>query len=109
MPIANGWIIRALAVRLSRPDMKTQRRFVALVGLLLALFVAAAVVYLFRQPDDDALEAAALKVFAAMGVLIAAIISLAVVVRRRTGARWTTEEALEMAGEPGRDERAGER
>ena len=94
----NWWIIRALVVRLSRPDMKTQRRFVALVGLVLALFLVGACVYLFRQPDDDALEAAALKVFAAAGALIAVLVCLAVVVRRRTGARWTTEEALEMAG-----------
>ena len=87
--------------------MKTQRRFVALVGLVLALFVAGACVYLFRQPDDAALESAALKVFAAMGALIAVAVCLAVVVRRKTGARWTTRQALEMAGD--RDGRAENR
>lgn len=86
--------------------MKTQRRFVALAALALALFLAGACVYLFRQPDENALEAAALKVFAAAGVLIAVLVGLAVAVRKRTGPRWTTEEALEMAGERGRDGRA---
>jgi hypothetical protein len=105
MPLENWWLIRALAVRLSRPDMKTQRRFVALAALVLALFLAGACVYLFRQPDENALEAAALKVFAAAGALVAVLIALAVVVRKRTGARWATEEALETAGERGRDGR----
>lgn len=107
MPFDNWWIIRALAVRLSQPGMKTQRRFVALVALVLALFLAGACVYLFRQPDENALEAAALKVFAAAGALIAVLICLAVAVRKKTGARWATEEALEMAGErsPGGRER----
>lgn len=109
MAIVNGWIVRALAVRLSQPGMKTQRRFTALACLVMALFVAGALVYLFRQPDEDALEAAALKVFAAAGALVAVLVCLAAVVRRKTGARWTTEEALEMAGEGSRERRAGNR
>ena len=99
MPIVNGWIVRALAVRLRQPGMKMQRRFTLIVALILAVFVAGALVYLARQPTEDALENAALKVFAAMGVLIAILITVAVLVRKRTGAAWTTQEALEMAGE----------
>jgi hypothetical protein len=99
MPISNGWIIRALAERLRQPGMRTQRRFVVAVGLLLVLFVIGAVIYLFRQPTNDAMEQAALKVFAAMGVLIAIVIAAAVVVRKRTSASWSQEEALRMAGE----------
>ena len=67
MPIFNGWIIRALAARLRQPGMRPQRRFLAAASLLMALFVTGAVIYLFRQPTEDAMERAALKVFAAMG------------------------------------------
>lgn len=97
MPISNGWIIRALAVRLRQPGMRPQRRFVIAVSLLMVLFVTGAVIYLFRQPTEDAMERAALKVFAVMSILIAILIATAVVVRKRTGASWSQEEALRMA------------
>ncbi|HYG80272.1 MAG TPA: hypothetical protein VD861_07795 [Pyrinomonadaceae bacterium] len=95
----NNWVIRALAARLRQPGMRTQRRFVAAAGLVLGLFLIGAVVYLFRQPTHDAMERAALKVFAAVGVLILLLIVAAVFVRKRTGASWSREEALKMAGE----------
>ena len=99
MSMYNGWIIRALAVRLRQPGMRTQRRVVAAIGLGLALFVLGALFHLFRQPTDDAMERAAVEVFALMGILIAVVIAAAVVIRRRTDASWPVEEALEMAGE----------
>ena len=99
MPVYDGWIIRALAVRLRQPGMRTQRRFVAAIGLVLALFVIGALFHLFRQPTEGAMERAAVEVFAVMGTLIAVAVAAAVVVRRRTGARWSDEEALKMAGE----------
>lgn len=99
MPISNGWIIRALAVRLRQPGMRPQRRFMIAVSLLMVLFVTGAVIYLFRQPTEDAMERAALKVFAVMSILIAILIAAAVVVRKRTGASWSQEEALRMADE----------
>lgn len=99
MPISNAWIIRALAERLRQPGMRVQRRFVAVVSLLMVLFVIGAVIYLFRQPTEDAMEQAAIKVFAAMGILIAIVIAGAVVVRKRTAASWSEEEALRMAGQ----------
>ena len=99
MPIYNLWIIRALIVRLRQPDMRRQRHFVIAASLLMTLFVIGALVYLFRQPTEDAMEQAALKVFAVMGILIAILIGAAVVVRKRTGASWPQEEALRMADE----------
>jgi flagellar biogenesis protein FliO len=99
MPISNGWIIRELVVRLRQPGMQPQRRFMVAVSLLMVLFVIGAVIYLFRQPTDDAMEQAAIKVFAVMGILIAIVIAAAVVVRKRTGVRWSQDEALRMAGE----------
>lgn len=99
MPISNIWILRALAVRLRQPGMRPQRRFVAATSLLMALFVAGAVIYLLRQPTEDALEHASLRVFAAMGVLIVILIASAVVVRKRTGVTWSQEEALRAADE----------
>lgn len=96
MPVFNGWIIRALILRLRQPDMKPQRLFMLITATVLSIFVGGASVYLFRQPTEDALESAALKVFAAMGVLCAILISVAVVIRRRTEARWTTEEAMKL-------------
>jgi len=99
MPIYNLWIIRALIVRLRQPGMRRQRRFVIAASLLMTLFVIGALTYLFRQPTEDAMEQAALKVFAMMGILIAILIGAAVVVRRRTGASWPQEEALRMANE----------
>lgn len=92
-------LIRALIARLRQPGMRPQRRFMAAVSLLLALFVIGAVVYLFRQPTPDAMEQAALKVFAVMGIFIAIIIAAAVVLRRRTSASWTQEDAFKLAGE----------
>lgn len=68
--------------------MKSQRRFVLIAAVVLALFLCGALLYLFRQPTNDAMESAALKVFAAFGVLIAVLITLAVLVRRKTAARW---------------------
>ncbi|HEX6622773.1 MAG TPA: hypothetical protein VF064_03620 [Pyrinomonadaceae bacterium] len=111
MPIFNGWIIRALAARLRQPGMRPQRRFLAAAGFLMALFVTGAVIYLFRQSTEDAMERAALKVFAAMGVFVALLIGAAVVVRKRTGASWPQEEALRMAGERrgGRRQQRGSR
>ena len=99
MPINNGWILRALAVRLRQPGMGPQRRFAFVVSVLMALFVIGAGIYLFRQPTDDAMERAAIKVFAVMGIFFAIAIAAAVVVRERTGASWSQEEALRMAGE----------
>jgi len=78
--------------------MKTQRLYLLVMSIVLAVFVGGALVYLFQQPTEDALERAALKVFAAMGVLCAILTSVAVVIRRKTGARWTTEEAVQLAG-----------
>lgn len=99
MPVVNGWIIRALAARLRQPGMRPQRRFLAVAAFVLAVFVTSSAVYLFRQPTEDATERAALKVFALMGVLIAALIIAAVVVRRRTAATWSHDEALRTAGQ----------
>lgn len=94
----HGWIIRALAVRLRQPGMQTQRRFVVAIGIVVAFFVFGALFHLFRQPTEDAMERAAVEVFAVMGVLIAVVIAVAVVVRKRTGASWSVSEALKMAG-----------
>ena len=99
MSVYNGWMIRALFVRMRQPGMQTQRRFVVAVGLLLALFVIGALFYLFRQPTEGAMERAVVEVFAVMSLLIAVAIAAAVVVRKRTGASWSVEEALKMAGE----------
>lgn len=99
MPISNGWIIRALAARLRQPGMRPQRRFVVAISILMALFVIGAMIYLFRQPTEDAMERAALRVFAMMGIFIAIVIAAAIVLRKRTGASWSQEEALKMAGE----------
>jgi hypothetical protein len=100
MPIFNGWIIRALAVRLRQPEMGPQRRFLLVVALVLGLFLIGALWYIFQQPTDTdiALERAAIRVFAAMGVLIAIIITAAVIVGKKTKAKWSVEEALETAG-----------
>ena len=105
MPIFNGWIVRALAVRLRQPEMGPQRRFLLVVALVLALFLIGALWYLFQQPTntDEALERAAIKVFAAMGVLIALLMVAAVIVGKKTKARWTVEEALEMADRKNRE------
>lgn len=99
MPISNAWLFRELASRLRQPDMRPQRRFIAAVGLLLALFFVGAVIYLFRQPTEDAMERAALRVFAALGILIAAVIAAAVVFRKRTRARWVPGEVIQMDDE----------
>jgi uncharacterized membrane protein len=99
MPIFNSWLIRALAVRLRQPGMRPQRRFLVVVSVLLVLFLIGAVIYLFRQPTEDAFEQAALKVFAVLGIFIAILIAAAVVVRRRTSAVWPQAEALKMADE----------
>ena len=53
MPIFNGWIIRALAVRLRQPEMGPQRRFLLIVALVLALFLIGALWYLFQRDDVD--------------------------------------------------------
>lgn len=95
MAISNGWIIRALIQRLQQPGMKVQRRFVLGASLLLAIFLVGAIFYIFRQPTEDALEMAALKTFAALGLLIVILICAAIFVRKRTGAKWTTQQALE--------------
>lgn len=99
MPISNGWIIRALAARLRQPGMRPQRRFLVVVSLLMVLFVIGAVIYLFRQPTNDAMERAALHVFALMGIFIIILIAAAMVVRKRTSASWSQGEALRMADE----------
>jgi hypothetical protein len=72
---------------------------VAVIGLLLALFVIGALLHLFRQPTEAALERAAFEIFVVMGLLIAIVITAAIIVRKRTGATWSNEEALRMAGE----------
>ncbi len=92
------WVIRALLVRLRQPGMCVQRRFLAVFGLVLVLFLVAALVHLFKQPNDTAMERAALEVFAAMGVLISGAIACAIVIRKKTGATWSDEDALEAAG-----------
>lgn len=98
MPIFNGWLIRALILRLRQPGMRPQRLSLLVMFIVLAVFIGGALFYLFQQPTEDALESAALKVFAAMGVLCAFLIFAAVVIRRKTEARWTTEEAMKLAG-----------
>src|SRR3712207_954847 len=105
MPVFNAWIIRALAVRLREPGMRAQRRFTAAAGLVLASFVVGAAFYLFTRPTEDALESAALRVFAAAGLLIAVLVAAAVVVRKRTGAKWSDADALRAAGEAEREGR----
>ena len=95
----NNWVIRALAARLRQPGMRPQRRFMMVVVCLTAILFAGALVYLFRQPTEEAMETAAIKVFALAGVFIAVVIGAAIIVRKRTGARWSHEEALKMAGE----------
>lgn len=92
------WVIRALIVRLRQPGMRVQRRFVTILGLVLVLFLVAALVHLLKQPNDTALEHAALEVFAALGVFTGAAIVCAVVIRKKTGASWSDEDALEAAG-----------
>ena len=69
------------------------------VSLLLTFFLVGAAIYLFRQPTEDAMGRAALKVFAVLGILIAILIVAAVVVRKRTNASWSQEDALKMTGE----------
>lgn len=96
----NGWLIRALIRRLQQPGMRTQRRFVLFTSLVLLIFLVGALFYIFRQPTEDALEMAALKVFAALGLLIVILIGAALYVRKRTSARWTTQEALENGHQP---------
>lgn len=103
VPIFNGWLIRALAVRLRKREMRTQRRFLALTCGVLGLFLAWALWYLAQQPSIRAREQAALVAFAALAGVMVGLIGLAVVVRKRTGTVWTTEEALRDAGiDPGR-------
>jgi hypothetical protein len=109
MPIYNGWILRALAARLRQPGMQTQRRFMVVVSFLLALFVVGALFHLFRQPTEDALERAAIQVFAAFGILIAVMIAAAVVVRKRTGANWPNEEAFKLVGRQSEEQHPKER
>ncbi|HYO63009.1 MAG TPA: hypothetical protein VER08_05065 [Pyrinomonadaceae bacterium] len=83
MPFENLWLIRALVARLREPDMGAQRRFMAVACVALVLFLIGALTYLLRQPNDSALESAALRVFAAMGALIAVLVTAAVYVGRR--------------------------
>ena len=106
MPISSIRMIRALVARLRQPGMRTQRRFMVAVSLLLTLFLIGALIYLFRQPTDDAMERAALKVFAVAGVLIGGVIAAAVVVRKRTRASWPQEEAFGAADERRRETRS---
>lgn len=89
----NGWLIRALIKRLQQPGMRTARRFVLITSVVLVVFLAGALFYIFRQPTEDALEMAALKVFAVFGVLIVILICAAIFVRKRASARWTMREA----------------
>lgn len=99
MPIYNAWIIRALIQRLRQPEMKPQRRFITVACAVLFLFLVWAFRHLFRQPTENDLERAALEVFAVICVLIFFLMVGAVIVRKRTSARWTTEEALRMGGQ----------
>ncbi len=92
------WVIRALMVRLRQPGMCVQRRFLAILGLVLVLFLVAALVHLFKQPDDSAMERAALEIFAALGVLVIGAMACAIVIRKKTGASWSDEDALKAAG-----------
>lgn len=101
MPIYNAWIIGALIRRLRQPEMKPQRRFIAIACVVLFLFLILAFRHLLGRPTESEFERAALEVFAAFGVLILFLIAGAVIVRKRTAARWTTEEALRMRGEAG--------
>ena len=99
MTTFNGWLIGALIRRLRQPGMRAQRRFVLITIVALAIFLAGAIFYIFRQPTEDALEMAALKVFAVFGLLIAILICVAIFIRRRTSAKWTTREALEIGNQ----------
>lgn len=63
------------------------------------LFLGWALIFLFQKETEQAFERAVIIVFALMCALIAVVLILAYIVRKRTGARWTVEEALEMAGE----------
>ncbi len=92
------WVIRALIVRLRQPDMGLQRRFLAILALVLVVFLVAALIHLFRQPNDTAMERAALEIFAAMGVLVGGAVACAIVIRKKTGASWSDADALEAAG-----------
>ncbi len=92
------WVIRALMVRLRQPGMCVQRRFLAILGFVLVLFLVAALVHLLKQPTDTAMERAALEVFAAMGVLLGGAMACAIVIRKKTGASWSDEDALKAAG-----------
>ena len=67
--------------------MRVQRRFVLITSLVLAVFLVGAFFYIFRQPTEDALEMAALKTFAALGLLIVIFICLAIFIRKKTGAK----------------------
>lgn len=92
MNIYNGWIIREVVRQLRRPERRAQRRFMFGMCIVLAAFLWWAFAFLIRQETEADLERAAIFVFAMMGVFIAVGLVLAVVVRRKTGARWTTEE-----------------
>jgi apolipoprotein N-acyltransferase len=92
MNIYSGWIIREVIRQLRRPERGAQRKFVFGFGLVLAAFLWWAFAFLMRQETEADLERAAIFVFAMMGALIAVALVLAFVVRRKTGARWTTEE-----------------
>jgi ABC-type thiamin/hydroxymethylpyrimidine transport system permease subunit len=93
----HAWVVRALVVHLREPGMRLQRRFLALLGLVFVVFVSAALVYLFRQPNDTVMERAALEILAAMGMLIMVAIVCAMIIRKKTGARWSDEDALKAA------------
>ena len=99
MPIFNGWIIRAVVLRLRQPDMKVQRRFALILGIALAAFLVGALIYLFQQQTSGDENSAAIIIFAAMGVLITIMMIIAYIIRRKTGADqnpWGTKEALGM-------------
>jgi hypothetical protein len=94
----HAWVVRALIVRLREPGMRLQKRFLALLGLVFVLFLIAALVHLFKQPNDTAMERAALELLAATGVLITVAIACAIIIRKKTGSCWSDEEALKAAG-----------
>ena len=88
MPIFDGWIIRAVADRLRQPEMRTQRRFMIMFTVLMVLVVLGSLYYLYIQTTEDAIDQAAVHVLIAMGVMIAILIIGAIVIRKRTNARW---------------------
>lgn len=99
MPFSNlGGIVRVLVTLLRRPEMKIQRRFVLITGIVLAIFFVWAVWFLFQQPTPSAEEDAAITIFLVAGVLITVLLIIAVIIRKKTVVKRGTDEALSISG-----------